>query len=99
MHVIVVRWQIKEGHVADFEAEISSHVAATRKTEPGCVRFDVVRDKKEPRTFHLYELYRDDQALDDHAKSPSLAKLREKIPLWVEERVHHTGTLWISPDA
>ncbi len=95
MHVIVVRWRIKDGYVADFETQMQAHVAATKAAEPGCLRFDVARDKKEPRTYHLFEVYRDDQAIAEHATSPTLAKLREKIPLWVEDRSHNTGNLWI----
>ena len=95
MHVLIVRWRIKEGFVPDFEAEMKAHVAATRASEPGCLRFDVVRDKKEPRTYHLFEIYRDDQAIADHGKSPTLAKLVEKAPLWVEDRSYYTGNTWI----
>jgi quinol monooxygenase YgiN len=94
MHVIIVRWRIKAEFVGDFEREMKAHVAATRRSEPGCVQFDVCTDKADPRTFHLFEIYADDQALADHAKSPTLAKIREKIPLWVEDRGHHTATLW-----
>lgn len=95
MHAIIVRWRIKEGFVEAFEAEMKSHVAATRASEPGCLRFDVVRDKKEARTYHLFEIYRDDQAVADHRKSPTLAKLVEKAPLWVEDRSYFTGDTWI----
>jgi len=95
MHVIIVRWRIKEGFVADFEAGMKAHVAATRASEPGCLRFDVARDKKEPRTYHLFEVYRDDQALADHALSPTLATLRDKAPLWVEDRSYYTGNTWV----
>ena len=37
--------------------------------------------------FWLYEVYQDDAAMAAHAKSPSLPKLRENIPTWVEERM------------
>ena len=95
MHVIIVRWKIREGFEADFEKEMRAHVAATRASEPGCLRFDVVRDKKDSRSYHLFEIYRDDQAIADHRKSPTLAKLVEKAPLWVEERAHATAETWL----
>jgi autoinducer 2-degrading protein len=94
MHVIVVRWRIRPEHVDAFEQAMKDHVAATRRTEPGCLQFDIAKDKTEPRTYHLYEIYRDDQAMADHAQSPTLAGLREKIPLWVEDRSLHNATLW-----
>jgi quinol monooxygenase YgiN len=94
MHVIIVRWRIKPEAVAAFEQEMRDHVAATRATEPGCLQFDVCKDKAEPNTYHLYEIYRDDQAMTDHARSPTLARLRDRIPLWVEERTLANATLW-----
>jgi autoinducer 2-degrading protein len=94
MHVIIVRWRIKPQFVEAFEQEMRDHIAATRRTEPGCLQFDVASDKAEPNTYHLFEVYADDRAMTEHAKSPTLAKLREKAPLWVEERSLHNATLW-----
>ena len=97
MHAIIVRWKIKPEHVAAFEQEMKHHVAATRKSEPGCLQFDVAADKEEPRTYHLFEVYADDQALADHAKSPTLATLRAQMSVWVEERTVYRGKLWPRP--
>jgi (4S)-4-hydroxy-5-phosphonooxypentane-2,3-dione isomerase len=94
VHVIIVKWKIKPEHIAEFEATMKAHIQATRRTEPGCVRFDVAVDKQDPRTYHLFEIYADDQAILDHAKSPTLAALREKGKDWVEERGYATATLW-----
>jgi len=94
MHVILVKWKIKPEHVAAFERTMREHIAATRRTEPGCLQFDVAVDKDQPRTYHLFEVYADDQALADHAKSPTLAALRESGQEWVEERSYATATLW-----
>ncbi len=99
MHVIAVKWKIKPEHVAAFEAEMKAHIRATRRSEPGCLRFDVAVDKEQPRTYHLFEVYADDQALTDHAKSPTLAALREKGKEWVEERSYATAKLWPPIDA
>ena len=97
MHVIIARWRLKAEHVVDFQNAIREHVIATRKTEPGCLQFDVCVDKQEPRTYHLIEMYESEQALADHAKSPTLAKLRERIPLWLEERELRNATLMPRP--
>jgi quinol monooxygenase YgiN len=94
MHAIIVNWKIRAEYVGEFEAQMKAHIEATRRTEPGCLQFDVAVDKTDPRSFHLFEIYADDQALADHAKSPTLAAIRDKIPLWVEERVLVNATLW-----
>lgn len=94
MHVIIVRWQLKPEYVAVFEQTMTEHIRATRRTEPGCVQFDIAKDKTNPRTYHLFEVYRDDQALVDHARSPTLAGLREQAKEWLEDRSHYTAQLW-----
>lgn len=97
MHVIIVRWTIKPAHVAEFERTMRAHVAATRASEPGCLRFDLAVDKTAPRTYHLFEVYADDAALAAHAQSPTLAAIREKGAEWVESRSYATATLWPDP--
>ena len=87
MHVIIVKWVIRPEHVDAFLETIFWHIEATRKSEPGCLQFDLCRDNADDRCFWLYEVYRDDAAVAAHAKSPTLPKLRENIPQWVEERV------------
>jgi (4S)-4-hydroxy-5-phosphonooxypentane-2,3-dione isomerase len=89
MHVILVRLKIKPEHVADFEREIAHHAAATRRTEPGCLQFDVCVDKSDPTTFYFYEVYRDDAAMEAHKASPTLKAMGTKMPGWVLERERH----------
>ncbi len=94
MHVIMVRCKIKADCVEAFEAEMKAHVQATRRTEPGCVQFEVCIDKEDPTTYHLFEIYADDKAIEDHAKSPTLAAMREKLEDWAEDRTLTTATRW-----
>jgi quinol monooxygenase YgiN len=94
MHVILVRLRLKPQYVAEFEQEMRAHVAATRRTEPGCLQFDVAADKVEPNTYHLFEVYADERAMAEHVASPTLKRLGEKLRLWVEERERHDATLW-----
>ena len=42
----------------------------SRNDEPGCLRFDVVQDDKDPNTIYFYEVYKDDAALEAHRKAP-----------------------------
>jgi quinol monooxygenase YgiN len=93
MHAIIVRWLIRPEHVEAFLDLVRWHIAETRRTEPGCLRFDLCRDVENPRAFWIYELYRDDAALAAHAQSPSLPKLRAKVPEWAEDRQLVNATL------
>ena len=48
------------------------------------------RTVKAPFTF----TYADHAAHEDHYKSPTLDTLREKFPIWTEERELRLGDLW-----
>jgi quinol monooxygenase YgiN len=87
MHVIIVKLKIRPQHVAEFETTMTNHIKWTRKNEPGCLQFDVCVDKADPRTFWLYEVYRDDKALADHGKSETLGPLLAKLKAITEEQV------------
>jgi quinol monooxygenase YgiN len=91
-HVIVVKFKIKEPFVAPFEAEIRRHAGWVRANEKGCVLFEVSADKTEPRTYHLYEVYKDDAALHEHENSPSLKQFGTHMREWVEERARWNAT-------
>lgn len=46
---------------------LDDHIAATRD-EPGCRSFDVTQDKNDPETFHLAEIFDDEDAFAFHQK-------------------------------
>lgn len=94
MHVIMVRIKVKPDCIADFEKQMRLHVESTRRTEPGCLQFDVSVDKADPTTYYIYETYRDDQAMEDHKKSPTLKMNAEKMPGWIVERTRYDAVRW-----
>ena len=40
------------------------------RTEPGCLRFDVLQDKSDPNKFVFYEVYKDADAINVHKSMP-----------------------------
>ncbi len=94
MHLIFVTFKIKPEHVEDFKTEIARHIGYTRQHEPGCVQFDIATDIKDPRTFYLVEIYKDDAALVAHRASPSLPIFRPKVAQYAEERGAKEGSVW-----
>ncbi len=94
MHVIIVKLKIKPEFIAVFEDALKRHVAMTRKTEPGCVQFDVSMSKDEPRTYLIYEVYADDAAMAAHVKSPTLAEIQNLIATGSESRTRFNATRW-----
>src|SRR5204862_5682421 len=56
------------------------------QTEPGSMRFDVLESRKDIRRFMLYELYRDDAALDAHRRTPHFLEYTPKMQDLTEQR-------------
>lgn len=43
------------------------------RNEPGCLRFDVIRDKEQSNKFYFYEVYKDDEAVAFHKEQDHFA--------------------------
>jgi autoinducer 2-degrading protein len=89
---IVVHFRIKPGAWEKFDTLIRDHAARTLKEEPGCERFDVLQplaaaggDADRSRVM-LYEVYRDQAALDAHTRNPRLAVVREAYAALIDGR-------------
>ena len=74
---LVVEFDVKPEHREAFEKVIRSHAARTLEAESGCLQFEVLIPKEDTGKVFLFECYRDDDALKEHAKSPILAATRE----------------------
>ena len=44
--------------------------------EPGCLRFNVLQDEKDPNVYYFYEVYKDQAALEAHRAAPHYAVWR-----------------------
>lgn len=90
---IIVEFHLKPGQQEAFEELISAHAKASKKQEPGCLRFDVLRPiDKDGTTINdcvwLAELYKDKEAVAAHEASPRMPILAEKIgPMVVSKRL------------
>ncbi|MDW3183506.1 putative quinol monooxygenase [Roseobacter sp.] len=69
MFAVVVTFQIKPNHVADFLPLMTRNAATSLAEEPGCHQFDVATDPARPEEVFLYELYEDAAAFDAHLAS------------------------------
>ena len=71
---LLVEIHIKPSALDDF-MKITKHDAVqSEKTEPGCLRFDVLRDNDDPLKFYLYEVYKDNAAMLAHRQTPHFAE-------------------------
>ena len=56
MYVIVATLQIQQEHRETFIEEMLNDARGSVNDEPGCLRFDVIQDEKDPNRIYLYEI-------------------------------------------
>ncbi|MEZ5669906.1 MAG: putative quinol monooxygenase [Alphaproteobacteria bacterium] len=80
--VILVEFTLAPDRVEDFFAAVCINAAASARDEPGCRKFDVLRDIADPARANvvtLYEIYDDEAAFDAHLKTPHFAAFAKAI--------------------
>ena len=84
MIAMIMAIKVKPQHLASFREEIRTEAFHSAR-EPGCLRFDVLEDATDPLTFFLYEVFRDEAALDEHRKAPHNLRWLEISKGWRDE--------------
>ena len=69
----VAVYRIHPQHVEEFKTRMLKHAETCLRDEPGCLRFDVNQSLSEPTLFLMYEHFRDQAAVDAHARTPHIA--------------------------
>ncbi len=89
MLAIIVHFEAKPDQIDAFKREIIAHATRCIEREPGCLQFDVVQDPKNPAHFAVYEVYKDQAAVDAHRATPYMAETGKIIPTLVTKRELH----------
>jgi (4S)-4-hydroxy-5-phosphonooxypentane-2,3-dione isomerase len=76
MLAIWVKARVKAGQTEKFLKAIEHDALGSERDEPGCLRFNVLRDEKDPNTYYFFEVYKDEAALEAHRKAPHYAVWR-----------------------
>ena len=84
--VVVVFFEAKAAHVADFRQAILINAKASVDDEPGCQQFDVAQDANDPASFFLYEIYDDEAAFKAHIATPHFKHFDELSAPWVKDK-------------
>ena len=80
-YVLQVALRIKKENIDAFMGKVLENAAHAR-TEPGCRRFDVLVDPKDPALSMLYEIYDDEAAFVAHQATAHFKKyVTEAVPL------------------
>jgi autoinducer 2-degrading protein len=76
MLVMWVKVRVKAAERERFLRAIEADAIGSERDEPGCLRFNVLRDHQDPNVYYFFEAYRDEAALDAHRAAPHYAVWR-----------------------
>jgi quinol monooxygenase YgiN len=79
MYCIIVTNRVELGREQEYLEIMRANARASYEQELGCIQFDVVADRDQPQTFHLYEIYESEQALASHKETSHYRLSREKL--------------------
>jgi quinol monooxygenase YgiN len=81
-YVVRAMWVAREGE-EDAVLESLRELAPASRAEPGCRFYQAYREPDDPRTFHLFEVYDDEEAYAVHGASEHFRRhaLERAIPL------------------
>ena len=100
MIALIVTIEIKPDHREAFMESMMDDARGSNNDEPGCLRFDVLQDNGDPNKIHLYEVYKDQAALDAHRQAPHFTKWRETVKDWfAAETVRKLASPVFPPEA
>ena len=71
-----VKVRIKAEQRERFLKAIEADAIGSERDEPGCLRFNVLRDQQDQNVYYFFEVYRDEAALEAHRAAPHYAVWR-----------------------
>jgi quinol monooxygenase YgiN len=86
LEALIVEFYIKPEFIDDFAVAIQKNALASLTQEPGCHHFDVCRDPADPSLFFLYELYKDEAAIQLHMASAHFLAFSQLTNDWVSRK-------------
>lgn len=86
MYCLLLKTQLKPGAYAAFMDAMRVNAAASVRDEPGCLTFDVLRDRSDPDLLWLYEVYVDEAAFEAHMRTPHFLASRPLVEPLIERQ-------------
>ena len=81
---IFVTFNIKPSCLEQFMGASYGDAKGSVSNEPGCFRFDILKDQKISNRVHFYEVYKDQVAFEAHIKYPHYIKWRSEVKEFFE---------------
>lgn len=98
MYCLLLKTQLKPGSLEAFMEAMRINAAASVRDEPGCLVFDVLRDRSDPDRVWLYEVYTDEAAFGAHMQTPHFLASRPLVePLILRQDCIEADALALNP--
>lgn len=98
MYCLLLKTQLKPGSLETFMEAMRINAAASVRDEPGCLVFDVLRDRSDPDRVWLYEVYTDEAAFEAHMQTPHFLASRPLVePLILRQDCIEADALALNP--
>jgi quinol monooxygenase YgiN len=77
---LTVKFEIKPGTNAQFEAGFQKAAAAVKAQDKGCEIYDLLKSVDSPTRYVMVERWTTQEVLDAHMKSPTMAGMAALAP-------------------
>ena len=95
---LAVTWKAHPGKEEEVVRVFSILQAESRK-EPGCLMFNITTDNADPNILYLFEVYKDDKAVEAHKKMLHFLKWLETTKNWLAAPLEIMPATTIYPPA
>jgi quinol monooxygenase YgiN len=99
LSALVVKIHVKGEYREQFMKEMWADAIGSEKKEPGCLMFNITHDKANPNILYLFEVYKDDKAVEAHKKTPHFLKWLETTKGWLAAPLEITPCVTVYPPA
>src|SRR5512136_816891 len=97
MICMLIEVHIKPSALDEFLKVIKNDAVHSERDEPGCMRFDILRDNDDPLKFFFYEVYKDETARLVHRETPHFARWTKFIETGLDREIVRCTTTNIHP--
>ncbi len=97
MICMLIEVHVKPSALEEFLKVIKYDAVHSERDEPGCLRFDVLRDSEDPFKFFFYEVYRDEAARAAHREMPHFAEWAKFMKHGLDREIVRHATTNIHP--
>ncbi len=99
LSALVVKIHMKAEFREKFLKEMWADAIGSEKKEPGCLMFNITTDNADPNILYLFEVYKDDKAVEAHKKTPHFTKWLETTKDWLAAPLEITPCTTVYPPA